>query len=49
LLDWNNLINAMMNGFFVGLGSATATYVVTQRLIKNFEKIEEKVKVNGKQ
>jgi hypothetical protein len=41
---WNDLFNAMLNGFFVGLGSATATYFVTKHFIRNFEKLEQKVK-----
>jgi hypothetical protein len=50
-MDWNSLFNAMINGFFVGIGSATATYIVTRSIVKNLEKLEEKLKSlnnNGK-
>jgi hypothetical protein len=47
-MDWNSLFNAMLNGFFVGLGSATATYIVTKHFVHNLEKLETKIKGNGK-
>jgi hypothetical protein len=50
-MDWNSLFNAMVNVFFVGIGSATATYIVTRSIVKNIERLEDKLKEkngNGK-
>ena len=49
IIDLNSLIQAMINGIFVGGGAALGTYLVTKHLIKNIERIEAKLKNgNGK-
>lgn len=48
VIDLNSLIQAMINGIFVGGGAAIGTYFITKHFIKNLEKLEEKVKGNSK-
>lgn len=48
VIDLNSLIQAMINGVFVGGGASLGTYLVTRHLIKNLERLEDKVKKNGK-
>lgn len=48
LFNLDVLITAMINGIFVGGGAAIGTYFVTKHLIRNLERLEEKVKQNGK-
>jgi hypothetical protein len=45
-MDWNSLVNSMVTGLFVGIGSTVGTYIVTRTFIKNLERIEAKLK-NG--
>jgi uncharacterized protein YneF (UPF0154 family) len=48
-MDWNSLINAMLTGLFVGIGSTVGTWIVTRTFIKNLERLEDKLKNgNGK-
>ena len=46
-MDWNSLINAMVTGLFVGMGSTIGTYLVTKHFVRNLEKLEEKLKTIG--
>ena len=47
-MDWDVLINAMFTGLFVGIGSTIGTWLVARTLLKNIEKLEQKLKnVNG--
>lgn len=43
-MDWNTLLNAMVTGLFVGIGSTLGTWIVTKHFIRNLEKLEEKIK-----
>lgn len=43
-MDWNTLINAMINGLFVGIGGATGTWLGTRYFIRHLEQLEEKLK-----
>lgn len=43
-LDWGSLVNAIINGVFVGASSAFGTWLVTKHFIKNLERLEEKLK-----
>jgi hypothetical protein len=45
--DLNNLVNSMINGLFVGMGSGLGLWIVTRHLIRNIEKVEEKLLRNG--
>lgn len=48
MLDWSTLINSMINGLFVGMGSV-GVWIVTRHLIRHLEALEEKLKNgNGK-
>jgi len=47
MIDWNTLINSMINGLFVGMGAAIGIWVVTRHFLRYLEKLEEKFK-NGK-
>jgi hypothetical protein len=47
-LDWNSLLNAAVNGLFVGAGSTIGTYLVTRHFIRNLERLEELVKEKAK-
>jgi hypothetical protein len=47
-MDWNVLLNSMVTGLFVGIGSTVGTWLVTRTLLKNIEKLEEKLRnTNG--
>lgn len=48
-MDWGSLVNAMVTGLFVGVGSTLGTYIVTKHFIRNLEKLEDalKEKTNG--
>lgn len=50
-MDWGSLVNAMVTGLFVGVGSTLGTYIVTKHFIRNLEKLEAalKEKANGNQ
>ena len=45
---WDTLINSMLTGLFVGIGSTVGTWLVTKHFIKNLERLEAKIK-NGKE
>jgi hypothetical protein len=45
-LDWNALINTMLTGLFVGIGSSLGTWLVTRHFIRHLETLETKLK-NG--
>jgi len=40
-------IESILTGIFTGLGSAIGTYLATRTFIKNFERIEKKLKDLG--
>ena len=46
-MDWNTLINSMVNGLFVGMGAAVGTWIVNRHFTRNLEKLEEKLRNNG--
>ena len=43
-VDLNSLVNSMITGLFVGIGSTLGTYIVTKHFIKNLEKLEAALK-----
>lgn len=45
-MDFSLLINSMVTGLFVGVGSAFGTWLVTRHFIRHLEKLEAKLK-NG--
>jgi hypothetical protein len=45
-MDLTFLINSMVTGLFVGVGSAFGTWLVTRYFIQHLEKLEDKLK-NG--
>ena len=47
LMDWNTLINSMINGLFVGMGAAVGTWIVNRHFVRNLEKLEEKFKTTN--
>ena len=48
-MDFSSLINSMVTGLFVGVGSALGTWLVTRHFIRHLEKLEGKIKNgNGK-
>lgn len=48
-MDFTFLINSMVTGLFVGVGSALGTWLVTNHFIRHLEKLEAKLKIsNGK-
>jgi hypothetical protein len=46
MLDWNMLLNSMITGLFVGVGSALGTWFVTRHFIRHLEQLEGKLKKN---
>lgn len=49
VLDFSFLINSMVTGLFVGIGSALGTWLVTRYFIQHLERLEAKLKNgNGK-
>ena len=47
-LDFNALFNSMVTGLFVGIGTTIGIWLATKGFLKNLEKLEEKIKKNGK-
>jgi hypothetical protein len=47
-MDFSLLINAMVTGLFVGVGSSLGTWLVTRHFIRHLEALELKIKQNGK-
>jgi hypothetical protein len=47
MMDWNSLINSMINGLFVGMGAAIGTWIVNRHFVRNLEKLEEKIKTTN--
>lgn len=43
-MDFTFLINSMVTGLFVGVGSALGTWFVTRYFIRHLEKFEDKIK-----
>jgi len=43
-VDWNSLINSMITGLFVGIGSTIGTWMVARYFLKNLEKVETVLK-----
>ena len=49
IMDFSLLINSMITGLFVGIGSALGTWLVTRHFIRHLERLEAKLKSgNGK-
>jgi hypothetical protein len=48
-MDWNGLVNAMVNGLFVGIGATFGTWLVTKHFIHNLERLEALLKDKNKQ
>ena len=46
-MELDALINAMVTGLFVGVGSTLGAWLATRTIVKNFEKLEELLKKNG--
>ena len=48
-MDFSVLIDSMVSGLFVGVGSALGTWLVTRHFIRHSERLESKFKSgNGK-
>jgi predicted RND superfamily exporter protein len=48
-MTWNDLINNMVNGVFVGIGTSFGVWLMTRHFLKRLEKLEEKTRKKDKE